>query len=159
MSDVDIAEIGLHAAESAFDNDCSTGLVNGSSLAIVVGVIDDNTWIELGRAHFGPSAAEFDVNIDPVKGKLASAITYGMDSITARWSFGDHVPEGPQRWTGAVYYVARVKTLGNGWMVRIFAGAASGVQGHYDMATTYSALTRMGANWAFKMQSLYGMAA
>jgi len=158
MSDEDMVDIGLDAAEVAFGHDRSTGLLNGDSLAIVVGTLDDDTWNELGRAHFGSAAAQFDVNIDPVKGKLATAITYGMDSITARWSFGDIVPEGPQRWTGAVYFVARVETL-QGWMVRTFAGAASGVQGHFDQATTYTALTRMGALWALKMQAIYGKAA
>ncbi len=158
MSDEDMAEIGLLAAEVAFDHDCSTGFLSGQSLAIVVGTFDNGMWNELGRSHFGPDAARFDVNIDSVKGKLATALIYEEDSIKAYWNYGDRIPEGPQRWTGAVYHVARVETL-NGWMERVFVGAASGVQGHYDQATTYTALTRMGALWAIKMQALYGKAA
>jgi len=155
MSDVDIAQAGLTAAMSAFDDDVSRGYTNGDSLAIVVGVVDDGQWVELSRGLFGADAEAFLDNIDPVTGKLATTLNYSADSISAYLQLGDSIPEGPRRWTGAVYYVARVQTAQR-WMHRAFVGAASGVQGHYDMATVYTALTRMGACWALQMQALHG---
>ncbi len=156
LSDEGIANYGLEAAQDAFLRDVAEGLTNGDSLALVVGAVDDDEWVELGNRLFGPAGLEFVANIDPDEGKLATALRYEMDSIEANQLRGDSIPEGPQRYTGAVFHVARAHTAENGWMTRIFAGAASGVQGHVDMATTYTALTRMGALWALKMQTLHG---
>ncbi len=156
MSDSDITEMGLTAAMIAFTEDVGMGYTNGDSLAIVVGVASNGLWNELGRQIFGPEGEDFLPYIDFRTGKLSTAIKYGVDSIAAYQDLGDSIPEGPQRWTGAVHYIARVQTVEHGWMTRDFAGAASGVQGHFDMATVYTALTRIGACWALKMQALYG---
>lgn len=159
LSDEEIARRGLAAAKVAFKYDVEEGYANGDSLVIVVGALTGLEWVELGRDYFGPDAEEFAVNVDADTGKLATTLQFGMESIVAYQLHGAAIPEGPQRFTGGVYYVARVKTADNGWMLRIFAGAASGVQGHFDMAEVYSALLRMGACWAMKMQALYGKAA
>ncbi len=156
MSDGEIADVGLTAAMLAFDEDVSMGFTNGDSLAIVVGEVSNGQWNELGRQIFGPEGESFLQYIDAETGKLSTVLKYSIDSITAYQDLGDLIPEGPQRWTGAVHYVARVQTVEHGWMIRDFAGAASGVQGHFDMATVYTALTRMGACWALKMQALHG---
>jgi hypothetical protein len=158
MSDYDIAQIGLVAAMNAFTEDSGMGYTNNDSLAIVVGEMVEGHYNELGSKTFGPDGADFIGNIDFESGKLATAIRYEVDSITAYQELGDVIPEGPQRWTGAVHFTARVKTAEQGWMTRDFVGAASGVQGHFDMATVYTALTRMGACWAMQMQALFGKA-
>ena len=159
LSDSDITTIGLDAAEATFRRDVAAGLTNGDSLIITVGFVKDGDWYELGRRGFGPHAEQFASNVDPATGKLATALQYRLESVAAYELRGDSIPEGPQRYTGGVYYVARVRTTDQGWMTRVFAGAASGVQGHLDMATVYAALTHMSAAWAFKMQALYGKAA
>jgi hypothetical protein len=156
MSDRDIADAGLDAAEAAFLRDVKIGVTNGDSLIMTVGWVQDGTWIELGRRGIGPDADQFGANIDPVNGKLATALVYGTESVAAYQLHGEHIPEGPQRYTGGVYYVARAKTADRGWLMRIFAGAGSGVQGHIDMASVYTALTHMGAFWALKMLEQYG---
>jgi len=156
LGDTDIAEMGLDAAEASFRRDVSVGLTNGDSLIISVGYVEDGNWYELGRRGFGPHAEEFAANVDPGTGKLATALEYGMDSVAAYNEYGNDVPEGPQRYTGGVYYLARVKTDRQGWVCRTFAGAASGVQGHFDQATVYAALTHMAAVWALSMQGKYG---
>jgi hypothetical protein len=158
LNDRGIAELGLDAAEAAFQRDVQLGLTNGDSLIITVGAEDDGPWQELGRRAIGPDAEQFAANIDPDTGKLATALNFEMNSVDAYAQYRGHVPEGPQRYTGGVYYAARVKTADRGWLSRTFAGAASGVQGHLDMATVYAALTHMAAAWAFKMQALHGKA-
>lgn len=152
LSDYDIAEIGLDAARAAFDCDVKAGLTNGDSLDIIVGTVNSlGEWLELGRRTFGPDGEQFFVNIEPDDGKLATVLTYNVDSILAYRRLGDKLPEGPQRWTGGVTHNAYAHTR-EGWRSRTFCGAASGVQGHFDMATVYTALTRMGAAWALQMQ-------
>jgi hypothetical protein len=157
LGDVEIAGHGLLVAEVVFNNAVSYGLTNGDSLAIVVGFVnDEGVWRELGRRFLGPDGYNFLGNISPQTGKLVTALRHEMDSIEANQLHGDVIPIGPMRYTGAVWHVARVQTVENGWMTRVFAGAASGVQGHFDQATVYTALTRMGALWAIKMQALHG---
>jgi len=133
----------------------AAGFTNGDSLVMVVGVVDPS-WRELDYREIGPDAAEFRKNIDYANGKLATALFYQTESVAALEAHGDDIPEGPQRYTGGVHYTARVLTQERGWMKRNFAGAASGVQGHFDMRATYAALTTMGALWALKMQALHG---
>lgn len=159
LSDRDIAELGLEAAVAAFERDVKAGLTNNDSLALVIGLLNHSSdWTELARRLIGPDAEEFLLNINPHNGKLATALRHRMNSVDAYEQFGTEVPNGPQRYTGAVFHTARVKTEEAGWLSRNFVGAASGVQGHFDMATVYSALTRMGALWALKMQAVFGKA-
>jgi hypothetical protein len=148
--------MGLDAAVAAFELDVQAGLTTNDSLAIVVGTVEKGVWNDLQGRLIGPDALQFVGNINEGTGKLATALRYETDSVNAYAVHGGQIPEGPQRYVGAVYYVARVETVEHGWMTRIFAGAASGVQGHFDQATTYSALTRMAALWALKMQALHG---
>ncbi len=158
LSDEDIAIIGLDAAEAAFLHDVEAGLTNGDSLILVVGTVGNtaSTWQELGRRGIGPNFEKFVGYVDPITGKLAMVLMRGENSDQVYEEFGDRVPEGPQRWTGGVYYAQSVQTVDEGWTGRNFAGAASGVQGYFDAATVYTALTRMGAAWALKMQALHG---
>lgn len=158
LTDEEIAQHGLNAGQAAFERDVADGFTNGDSLAMVVGGVDSRSpmWRELGRREIGPDAAQFFENIGATDGKLATALTYQTESVAALQAHGDDIPAGPQRYTGGVYYTARVLTRERGWMTRNFAGAASGVQGHFDMKATYAALTTMGALWALKMQALHG---
>lgn len=159
IGDAEIAAYGLAAAKATFDRDVADGLTNGDSLIITLGVVDDRQWRSLVRDGFGPDSAQFAGNIDADTGKLATALRRHLDSITAYATFGDGIPEGPQRFTGGVYYVGRAKTVERGWMFRIFAGAADGVQGHFSQEAVSAGLQRMVAIWAMSMQALYGKAA
>ena len=156
LTDEEIARHGLDAGRAAFVQDVVAGFTNGDSLAMVVGEVCAPVWHELGRQEIGPAAEPFFENIGFADGKLATALTYQSESVAAFETHGNDIPVGPQRCTGGVYYTARVLTRECGWMERDFAGAASGVQGHFDMTATYVALTPMGALWALKMQALYG---
>jgi hypothetical protein len=156
LTDEEIAQHGLNAGQATFEQDVAAGFTNGDSLAMVVGEVYAPLWHELGRREIGLDAAQFFENIGYEDGKLATALKYETESVAAFEAHGDDVPKGPQRYTGGVYYTARVFTRESGWMKRDFAGAASGVQGHFDMKATYTALTTMGALWALKMQALYG---
>jgi len=158
LDDAGIAERGLDAAEASFRRDVAAGVTNGNSLIITVGYVEGRRWHEGGRRGIGPDAEKFAANIDPETGKLATALEYCVDSIVAYGEYDTDIPDGPQRYTGAVYYVAHVKTERRGWMRRTFAGAASGVQGHFDQATVYGALLHMAALWALSMQAQYGKA-
>ena len=155
LTDEQITDIGLDAAAVAFANDVVAGLTNGDSLILVVGIKTLNGWTEWGRRSFGPDAAQFEINVDSEQGKLATSLQFGKDSVHAFQNYGDQIPKGPQRYTGGVYHVARAETK-RGWHSMVFAGAASGVQGHLDMAVTYSALTRMGAAWVLREIAHYG---
>lgn len=156
LTDEKIAQHGLDAGQAAFERDMAVGFTNGDSLAMVVGEASVGLWHELGRREIGPDAGRFFENIDYTDGKLATALTYQTESVAALEAHDNDIPDGPQRYTGGVYYTARVLTQEHGWMRRDFAGAASGVQGHFDMKATYAALTTMGALWALKMQVLHG---
>lgn len=154
----DIANLGLDGAERAFEQDVADGLTNGDSICIVVGVDSDGhgTWTPWGSRLIGTDAASFLGNIDEETGKLATAIEIGADSVVAYKEYGDEIPEGARRYTGAVYYTAYVETKTRGWRTMHFVGAASGVQGHFDQAAVYRALTRMAAVWAQQQVALYG---
>ncbi len=157
LSDEGIARIGLNAAEEFFLSLVSGGVTNGDSLYMVVGITSPQLgWQELGHRAVRPDAHQFRRYVDPDNGKLAPVIRHGVDSVVAYAERGDQIPAGAQRYTGGVSYRARVLTIEQGWMTRVFVGAASGVQGHFDQAVMYTALTTMGALWAQKMLALFG---
>ena len=156
LTDEAIANYGMDAGAALFAWLVSKGLVNGDSLALQVGCLDDEAiWWQFGRRFIGDDAHTFVGNIGSGDGKLAAALKYEKDSVEVYQIHGDVIPEGPMRYTGGVYFVGRVKTA-KGWMERIFAGAASGVQGHFDQAVMYTVITTMVGIWACKMQALHG---
>lgn len=154
-----IAELGLDAAEYSFLRDVERGATNGSSLAIKVGeVLTDNGdwWFEeRGIRLIGSDAGQFVPNISAVDGKLATVIQFHDNSIDAYFTHGTDVPSGAQRYTGGMMRHARVHTIQRGWMEKVFAGAASGVQGHFDQKTVGAALLDMEATWALQQQALF----
>lgn len=156
LTDDEIAQYGLSDGKATFERDRAAGLTNGDSLAMVVGVRINGKWYELGNQEIGTDAAQFVPNIDYATGKLATALTYQLDSVDALSVYEDEIPEGAQQYTGGVFYTARVRTRDRGWMEREFAGASSGVQGQFDAKATAAAVRSMGALWVSKMEVLYG---
>jgi hypothetical protein len=154
MTDADIAAFGLDAGETVFAQSVEAGATNGNSLYIRAGIITANGYNEWGCRAIGPNADEFAKNIGPEDGKLATVLKYADDTIVASRHFNP--PEGPQSWTGGVIHRAMVQ-VGDKWRDCAFVGAASGVQGHFDMATVYTVLTHMGAAWALRERAQAGL--
>jgi hypothetical protein len=156
LSLIEMAQIALNAAEAAFKDAQAQGLVTDDSLAISIWMVSEVESEELRRRLIGADAEKFVENIDPETGKLATVLTYLMDSCVAYEAYGNEIPEGPQRWTGGAYLLARVQTAKKGWRHQGFACAASGVQGKFDAVFGGVAVRVMDALWSLKMLALYG---
>jgi hypothetical protein len=156
LSDFDIARRGMSIGVATFNKDLAYGMLNGDSLALVAGVVDDGLWQELCKQTLGPTGEEFLDNISPKTGKLATTLRYRMNSGMANQLYGNIIPEGPMRYTGAVWHTQGVETIKLGWLTRDFASAASGVQGYFDQAVAFTTVTHMAALWALKMQAMLG---
>jgi len=106
------------------------------------------TDVELGREGFGTDWEQFEANVSPEDGKLATVSYYRLDSAEAFERYGESVGPWARQWTGGVFYRATVQLKSGKWRSRRFAAAASGVQGHYDADAVSAAVRRMAAAWA-----------
>jgi hypothetical protein len=159
VTDEQAATVGLDVARDVFYAQLGHGLLNGDSLTLRVGYKDESgQYHDLAVRDLGNDAEQFLPNVDPETGKLSTAIRFDMDSMKAYWKYRSDIVEGPGRYTGGVSFTVYVETKA-GWMERTFVGAASGVQGFFDMSVTYAAITTMAAIWALSMQAQHGLAA
>lgn len=149
MTDEGMTAFGFEAGTALFCSLKEAGLLNNNSLFMRAGVMteSDERFVEFGTQVIG-DGMEYAVNTDPDTGKIATVIEFQQDSIAAFSDYGERVGDGPRQWTGGVFYVARVKLASGRWLYRVFVGAASGVQGHFDQVVMYAVLTTMGAAWA-----------
>lgn len=149
MTGEDMAVLGFKAGEAFFKSLSDAGVLNGANLFIRVGTVsNEGAFTEYGTWEIGDDAAQYAANTDPRTGKLATVLDCRMDSITAVQFYGEDVGEGARRYVGGVRHEGQVELKSGEWLFRIFAGAASGVQGHFDQATMHAVLGAMEAVWA-----------
>lgn len=165
MGITDCASLGLRVAMAGFTAARNMGALNEGHLYITLGEIRGGEYVQHADDGYGFDMAhrlnpdtlagadaklynQLKRNVSTKTGKLATVVEYRMDSVVAYHLFGENVLTGAKGWTGGVIHIARCHLTSGKWLVRIFAGAASGVQGVYDMATVYTALLHMAAAWA-----------
>jgi hypothetical protein len=156
LTDADITRQALERAGQLFNRNVQDGLTNGDSLIMRVGTADGGDWVEWGCKAFGPDGLDFIDNVNPVTGKLASAVYYQMNSGAADGIYHDEIPADARRYTGAVYHQAYVHTDRKDVMTKVFVAAGSGVQGEFDQASAAAAVFHMAALWAQQQLALHG---
>ena len=137
LTNGEIAQIGLNAAEAAFLSLVDDKVVIGANgdanaLHIRVGVVWEKGFLEWAQRTLA-NGEEFAKNTGS-DGKAGTAAKFGMDSFAAFLKHGDAVgPEGPRRWRGAKH-VPTVVDLKDGSVVDLLGsiGSTSGAQGPID---------------------------
>ena len=161
LTDEELVEMAFNEVGECFNRNRDLGLLRGPKGALLhirFGTVDhEDCYQELGCRNLGGEAAEqFEPNTSPDNGKLSTAIKYFMDSGDAARECGDAIPEGPQRWTGGAYYLAVVETVRHGRMALNLAGAASGLQGRWDLAFVKLLIHVYATLWCLKQEARYG---
>jgi hypothetical protein len=149
VTDEQIGKLGMRAAKRHFEGALDDGLLSGDSLSVSLGMVGpDGSYVELAREGFGDDGEDFFANISPKDGKIATALSYRMDSRQATANYGEPNSKKPCWWTGAIFHKATVTLKSGRILTREFIGGGSGVQGPFDADTVSAGLRRMDAVWS-----------
>ena len=147
-SDEALADKALELANFVFTDLITHKVAHGESLHIRIGVFDDEDFVQLGETFYGTPNDDLRFNTSAETGKLATVGKYRMDSAAAYERYGDKVGEdGPKRWKGGVYRIARVWLPDGTLRTRAFGCAASGVEGSYDAVVAVYAVSLLVGMW------------